>query len=195
MHFSGLILKGQKITCSYFLPCGFMLYIVSDAVVRKLIVLVWIKEFSQTVWAEGTLESHWNVIGQSQRWGVDSKQDCSADSWAAKGQVHPAQILQAKWNLPPCTSPRYLGVLNLFKWTHVPYIHTDISWSWLLFSCTPGHCSMSKHIDLLWINNTDCLTLSTWSFSGLIPAKSLVARNRNYNGTFAGVTIHPLLQI
>lgn len=62
MHFSGLTLKGQKIACYCFLLPSFILYIVSDAAFRKLIMLVWIREFSQTVWVEETLESHWSVI-------------------------------------------------------------------------------------------------------------------------------------
>ena len=64
MHFSGLTLKGQRITCSYFLPRGFVFYTVSAAAVRNLIVD---QRLSLTVWAEATLESHRNVTGQSQR--------------------------------------------------------------------------------------------------------------------------------
>ena len=44
-----------------------------------------------------------------------------------KGQVHPAQILQAKWSFLPSTSPRYMRVLNFFKQTHAPYTPTSIS--------------------------------------------------------------------
>lgn len=84
-HAFGFTLKGQKIACSCFPVFGFMLYIVNAAAGRKLIVLVWIKEVSQTAWAEETLDSHWHVIWQSQKWVMGSKQGCSADSGGDKG--------------------------------------------------------------------------------------------------------------
>lgn len=56
---------------------------------------------------------------------------------------------------------------------------------------TPGHCSMSKHMDLLWTNNTDCLNLSTWPLSSPIPIKISVVGNHNCKGTFADVTSPP----
>lgn len=56
---------------------------------------------------------------------------------------------------------------------------------------TPGHCSVSKHMDLLLTNNTDCLNLNTWPFSSLVPIKISVAGIHNCKGAFADVTSPP----
>lgn len=129
MHFSGFTFKGQKIACYCFLLSGFMLYTVSDASVRKLIVLVWIKGFGQTVWVEETLKSHWNVVWQSQKWVMGGNQDLSADSGLPRGQVSSAQ---SEGNCPPPCLPRYQWITNLFKCIRIPYGHTSISRNWLL---------------------------------------------------------------
>ena len=110
MHFSGLPLKGQRITCSWFLPQCFMLY-----TVRNLIMLVWIKDFLQTVWAEVTMEGHGNFIGQSQKWGMHSRQDCSADSWAAEGTGSPSTDFARQVELPSLHFPQVYGGLEFFQ--------------------------------------------------------------------------------
>lgn len=115
MHFSGLPLKGQRITCSCFLPHGLMLYIVSAAAVRNLIMLVWIKDFLQTVWAEGALEGHGNVTGQSQKWGMHSRQDCSSDVWAAEGTGSPSTDSASQVELPSLHFPQVYGGLEFFQ--------------------------------------------------------------------------------
>ena len=112
MHFSGLTLKGQRITCSYFLPHGFVFYTVSAAAVRNLNVD---QRLSLTVWAEGTLESHRNVTGQSQRWGTHSRQDCSADSWAAEGIGSPSTDSVSQVELPSLHFPQVYGGLEFFQ--------------------------------------------------------------------------------
>lgn len=126
-------------------------------------MLLWIRGFSHTVWTEGTLESCWNVKGQSQKWVGYSKQDCLADSQAAKGAGWlSTDSAAAKWSFPPSTSPRYLGSWlfssGLLFLMPVPIFPETGCYS----PPTPVQCRC------LWscfeATAQICLTLSTWSF-------------------------------
>lgn len=123
--FLRLHFKGREVACYCFLLPRLMLSIVSDASVRNLTVLVWIPEFSQTAWPENM----W--------WGTEMLFDRTGNEWWAaskivqltqglpRGQVSPAVSACLVEVLPPLL-PQIAGILNLFKWIHIPYGYVNI---------------------------------------------------------------------
>lgn len=146
-HFSGLTLKGQRIACSCFLLHGFMLYIISAAAVRNLIEDHRLS--SDSVGRRNTGEPpkcHWTEpeMRDAQqarlcRWLMG----CWRDRFTQHRFCKPSGASFPP--LPPGIWGSWIFSRRLMLFIPLPVFPE----AGCYFYLTPGHCSMSKHINLL----------------------------------------------